>query len=76
MQHFLLRLANVRYLLELKRGKKVNSSLAKNMEPRLELGEIEKAIDKFTSCNIYDMNAQPLMSHIKNLNTFLSKIEE
>lgn len=58
------------------KGKEGNSSFAKNMEPRLELGKIEKAIDKFTSCNILDMNVQTLMSHIKNLNTFLSKIEE
>lgn len=75
MRLFLLPFANVRCLLELE-GEEVDSSLAKNMEPRLELGKIKKAINKITSCNLLDMNAQALMSHLKDLNTFLSKIEE
>lgn len=45
---------------------------AKNAEKEIELSIIKK----ITSCNILDVNAITLMSQLKELNAFLSKMEE
>lgn len=45
---------------------------AKNAENEIE----QSIIQKITSCNFLDMNAITLMSQLKELNAFLSKMEE
>ena len=45
---------------------------AKNAENEIE----QSIIKKITSCNFLDMNAITLMSQLKELNAFLSKMEE
>lgn len=45
---------------------------AKNAENEIE----QSIIKKITSCNLLDMNASTLMFQLKELNAFLSKMEE